>query len=316
MRAEDYIKDLLYRYNCVVMPEFGGFLAQSKSAQLDAATNTIYPPSKTISFNEQLAKNDGLLVSHIAKDKDLPYEEMLQEVLLISRDWKKKLKAGGTLELFGVGTLRLNETGRIVFNPENKINYLTSSFGLSSFVATPVKREVLKEEVEELEEKIPFIITPEKREATGLRPYLKYAAILLLALSTGFTGYQLYNQSAQKQTLARQNAQEQVSKYIQEATFFDSAPLELPSLSLNVKKVDKTKKTHSVIAGAFRVRANADKTIGRLQNKGYNAFYLGTNRYGLHQVAYDSFEDPKEALTFLKQIRRTESPDAWLLSEK
>lgn len=316
MRVEHYIEELLYRYNCVVMPEFGGFLAQSTSAKIDATTKTIYPPSKTISFNEQLSKNDGLLVSHIAKNKNLPYEEILEEVLLISRDWKKKLKEGSVLDLIGIGVFRLNDGGRMVFSPEDKINYLTSSFGLSSFVATPVKREVYKKQVEELEEKIPFVITPEKRKESSFRPYLKYAAVLLLALSTGFTGYQFYNQSLENQTLARQNAQEQVSKYIQEATFFDSEPLQLPSINLNVKKAGAVQKSHSIIAGAFRIKDNADKKIAQLQQKGYNAFYLGTNPYGLHQVAYASFEDPKEALAVLKQIRRTESQDAWLLSEK
>ena len=35
-------------------------------------------------------------------------------------------------------------------------------------------------------------------------------------------------------------------------------------------------------------------------------FYLGENKFGLHQVAYDSFENPKEALTFLRRVKRTE----------
>ncbi len=314
MRAEHYIEQLLYRYHCVVMPDFGAFLAQSESAKINSATNTIHPPTKIVSFNEQLSKNDGLLVAHMAKANKLSYEEMLHEVELIVKDWKKRLKDGDELELFGIGKLWLNSDQRIQFQPENKINYLTSSFGLSSFAASPVRREVLKEEVEALEEQIPFIITPEKRQESSFRPLLKYAAIVLLALSTGFTGYRFYNKTLENQELARQEAQEQVAKYIQEATFFDSNPLQLPSFNLNVKKAQK--ESHHVIAGAFRVLENANKKVRVLQRKGYNALHLGVNRYGLHQVAYASFEDPKEALRFLKEIRRTESADAWLLSEK
>lgn len=314
MRAEHYIEELLYRYHCVVMPDFGAFLAQSESATINSATNTIYPPSKIISFNEQLSKNDGLLVAHMAKAHGMGYEEMLHEIGLITNDWKKRLKDGDTIDLFGIGKLWLNANSRIQFQPENKINYLTSSFGLAPFATTPVAREILKEEVEAMEERIPFIITPEKRQESAFRPLLKYAAIVLLALSTGFTGYRFYNQTLENQELAREEAQEQVSKYIQEATFFDSEPLELPIFNMNVKKAQKA--SHHVIAGAFRIEANAKKKIDALQNKGYNAIHLGTNRYGLHQVAYASFEDPKEALAFLKEIRRTESADAWLLSEK
>ena len=45
-------------------------------------------------------------------------------------------------------------------------------------------------------------------------------------------------------------------------------------------------------------------------------FYLGVNKYGLHQVAYDSFDDPKEALVFLRKVKAEDSRDAWMLSEK
>ena len=136
----------------------------AKSAVLDTNTNALLPPTKAISFNAQLTKNDGLLVSHIAKEKNLDYEELLHEVEEVAVTWHKRLGQGEHIELFGLGKLWLNGEQKIQFQPENKINYLTSSFGLSAFAATPIQREVLKEEVEELEEQIPFIITPEQRE--------------------------------------------------------------------------------------------------------------------------------------------------------
>jgi nucleoid DNA-binding protein len=314
MRIDSYIEKLLFDYNCVVVPGFGAFLAHGKSAEIDVTTNTLIPPSKTISFNAQLSKNDGLLVSHIAKEKKLGYEELLQEVEEVSRSWKNKLEKGESIELFGVGKLWYNREQRIQFQPENRTNFLTSSFGLSAFSATPIQREVLKEEVEELEEKIPFIITPEKREQTSFRPWLKYAAVLFLAVSLGVTSYRTYGDLQQKQVAVQQDAQEQVSRLIQEATFFESDPLELPALNLDVTKKKLGK--HHVIAGAFRMEENAEKRVEELKNKGFNAFYLGINKYGLHQVAYDSFDDPKEALTFLRKVKTSESRDAWLLSEK
>jgi len=314
MRIDSYIEKLLFDYNCVVVPGFGAFLAHGKSAEIDVTTNTLVPPCKTISFNAQLSKNDGLLVSHIAKEKKLGYEELLQEVEEVSRSWKNKLEQGESIELFGVGKLWYNREQRIQFQPENKTNFLTSSFGLSTFSATPIQREVLKEEVEELEEKIPFIITPEKREQTSFRPWLKYAAVLFLAVSLGVTSYRTYGDLQQKQVAVQQDAQEQVSRLIQEATFFESDPLELPALNLDVTKKKLGK--HHVIAGAFRMEENAEKRVEELKNKGFNAFYLGVNKYGLHQVAYDSFDDPKEALTFLRKVKTSESRDAWLLSEK
>ena len=144
---------------------------------------------------------------------------------------------------------------------------------------------------------------------------VKYAALFLLLLATGASGYQFYNQNKIKQQLVEIKAQEQVSKYIQEATFFESAPLELPALNIKVKK-KPSGPLHHIIAGAFRFQENADKKIQLLKAQGYKASYLGTNKYGLHQVAYASFSDGKEALQFLRKIKRTVSPDAWMISPK
>ena len=311
-----YIEDLLYRYNCVVVPEFGAFLTQNKPAQIHEATNTIYPPTKLISFNEQLSSNDGLLVSYMANAEESSYEEMLKKVLVTAEEWKKELKKGERLQLPKIGELWLNREGKIQFQPSNKVNYLTTSFGLSSIVSPAITREVLKEEVVELEEKIPFIITPEERKKGNYREVLKYAAVVLLAISTGLTGFRFYNETVSTQQMVRQEAQEIVSKNIQEATFFNSKPFELPVLSIDVTKKEPVIGKHHIIAGAFRVRENADKKVRQLIEKGYKATYLGENQYGLHQVTYGSYVDPQEALENLKQIRQTDSPDAWLLSQK
>jgi hypothetical protein len=294
------------------MPEFGAFLANTRSAVLHQATQTFDPPAKILSFNGQLTSNDGLLVSYMADAESTSYEEKLHAVRELAGQWKKELRQGKRLELANIGELWLNSAGKIQFQPDQKINFLTTSFGLSSLIAPKVTREVLKEEIVELEEKIPFIITPEERRKGVFRPYLKYAAIILLAVSTGLTGFRIYENSRHSLQLAREDAQQLVNKNIQEATFFNARPLELPALDLEVRK--KSKGIHHVIAGAFRFEENAEKKVRELRSKGYDAEYIGKNDYGLHQVTYGSFEKPGEALEFLRNIKRTVSADAWLLS--
>lgn len=315
MRVELYIAELLYRYNCVVVPDFGAFLANTTSARIDSHRQTMHPPAKSLSFNRQLTKNDGLLISHIAGTKNLSYEDLLEEVIRTAKQWNEKLEIGNTLFMDGIGKLWLGEERKIQFQPEEGYNYLTSAFGLSSFSAIPVLREQLKEDVQELEERVPFVITPERRFEQAPRNWIKYAAIFLLLLASGASGLQFYGQNQNKQEWVRQNAQDQVSRHIQEATFFGGTPVELPALNLNIKKKVKGPQ-HHIIAGAFRFRENADKKIAQLQNQGYKANYLGTNRYGLHQVAFASFSDSGEALRFLRQIKNNVSADAWMLSER
>lgn len=312
MELENYISSLLYRYQCVVVPGFGAFLCQIKSASLQTESNTFLPPFKELSFNAQLDTNDGLLVSHMAQAEGLSYEETLEKVISESSRWKKSLKADKKLNFPELGSFRMNQEGRISFEPTTRINYLMASFGLSPVIANGVTREVLKEEVQQIETQIPFSITPETRKIRGLRPFYKYAAVVLLAVSTALSGYSLYQQRIESTAIAYEKAQKEVSRNIQEATFFSTSPVELPSVNLSVHT--KAERSHHIIAGAYRIRENADKRIGELLSRGYSARYLGQNRYGLYQVSYASFADPNEALEFLKDVRREESADAWLLS--
>ncbi len=315
MRLEYHIGELLYRHNCVVVPNFGAFLVNTVSAQIDSKNHTLIPPRKLLSFNQQLNTNDGLLISHLAGAKKKTYDVLQGEVEQEVKKWTEKLEKGESLLLDGIGKLWLGKEQKILFSPEDTTNYLTASFGLSSFAVSPISREKLKEEIASLEEKVPFSITPEKRQTFGIRPFLKYAAIVLLAISSGISVYQIHLYRQKQQQLIVEEAQEQVSKYIQEATFFESTPLELPAFELDISRKSPTAR-HHIIAGAFRIRKNADKKIAALKQQGYKAHYLGTNSYGLHQVAYASFSDANEALKFLRQIKTTVSKDAWMLSER
>lgn len=324
MNTAQHIEALLYRYQCVVVPSFGAFLTQIKPAFLQADSNTFFPPSKTVSFNSQLQTNDGLLVSHIAQEEGKTYDEVLKELEQLASLWSRTLRREGTLRMFPLGVFRRNGEGKLSFEPEEKNNFLTSSFGLSPVRANPVIREVLKEEVAEVEQRIPFTFTPERRKIVGLHPVFKYAAIALLALTAGVSAYTFNQDFKISDAQVRADAQKEVNRQIQEATFFSNSPLELPSLTLEVAQeetpvsedADIAEARHHIIAGAFRVRANADKKIRQLKRRGFEARYIGQNAYGLHQVAYASFVDADEALEKLKEIKLQVSRDAWLLTRR
>jgi hypothetical protein len=321
MVLEHYISELLYRYNCVVVPGFGAFLSQKIGARINSHTNTFYAPSKSVAFNAQLTSNDGLLISHLSTSEKITFEYSLERIEETVASWKKGLDLDSSLVLKNIGVLTKNSEGKILFQPVSEPNYLTSSFGLANFSSIPIVREELKAEVVAMEENIPFVISPERRENNGFRPYLKYAAILLLAFSTGLTGYRFYQNQRLNEQVARQDAQEYVTKQIQEATFFDLSPLELPTVTVEAKTktttaTETTGEMHHIVAGAFRIKDNAERKISELKSKGFNAAYFGTNAYGLHVVTYDRFNNPQDALKALREIKRTQSKDAWLLSKK
>ena len=307
MQLEIYISDLLYRYECVVIPDFGAFLTQRESAKVHESTNAFYPPKKVLSFNEQIQKNDGLLVHYISDVEKIPFEDALSKIQKRIKSLKSYLIQGETLSFDNIGELFLNNEGKIQFEPSYHLNYLTDAFGLSQFVSPSVTREVYKEEVEELEEVIPIAFTPEKRKT---RPYLKYAAVALIALTIGSVGMsQFYvNKIETHNQLAQEEANKQLEHKIQEATFIIDNPL--PAITLNV---DKQAGRYHIVAGAFRVKENSAKKVNQLQKLGYNARTIGANKYGLHEVVYGSFEDRREALQALRKIRYNHNKAAWLL---
>ncbi len=307
MQITTYINDLLYRYECVIIPGFGALLTQYQSAKIDNENHTFYPPAKTLSFNRQLQTNDGLLANYIASVENCSYETSLQKLRNYTGKLSLKLSEKEIVSLSNIGDFHLNEENSVQFTPSSKQNFNTSSFGLASFVTPKVKREVYKETVEALEEKAPLYITPARRSK---KAYLKYAAIALIAVSiVGFSGMKLYEGEVQKHNFAeKQKANSLVENQIQEATFVIENPL--PAINLTFKK--QAGKYH-IIAGAFRIEENADKKINQLREKGFTPTLIGVNKYGLHQVAYNSFENRLDALKNLREIKNTQNPDAWLL---
>ena len=305
MQLETYISDLLYRYECVTIPEFGAFLTRRVSATIDDATNAFCPPKKVLSFNEQIQKNDGLLAHYIADVEKIPFEVANKKIAKRVKLLKSYLTQGETLTFKNIGDIVFNNEGKILFEPTYKLNYLTDSFGLSKIESLKINREVYKETAVAVEKVVPIGVTPEKRKSKN---YLKYAAVALIALTVGgFTASNYYvNQIEAHNQLAQEEAAEQLESKIQEATFSLNP---LPAITLNVTK--QTGNYH-IVAGAFRVKENSEKKVNQLKELGYPARILGVNRYGLYEVVYSSHENGKEALQEVRKIRRTHNKDAWL----
>jgi nucleoid DNA-binding protein len=312
MRLDKYISDLLYRYECVTVPNFGAFLTQRKGAQVHHTTNAFYPPSKVLSFNAQLSSNDGLLVKYIADVTNEEYESVFKKVQATIASWKQELQNETIVSLENIGDLSLNVEGNIQFEPSYHLNYLTASFGLSSFVSSEISRTIVAETeevaslvTEEETAVIPLVAIEERNRFSF--PW-KYAAAAAIIFSVGFFGFNEYQ--SQQQVAEQSKAQESINEYIQQATFFGNNPVEMPSITLQVAKEIKN---YHVVAGAFRIEENAHTKVAQLQASGFDAELLGKNRYGLHQVSYASFSSRDEATNALIKIKKTEAPEAWLL---
>jgi nucleoid DNA-binding protein len=132
------VKELLYKHDCVIMPNFGGFVCNPENARIDQVSHIITPPARRVMFNQNLKTNDGLLVQFVAQNFGLTYSEALKAIDSIIEEFKNKLEQTKQIDIDAFGTFRLNAEANYVFLPNKHNTYLYASFGLLPLQATPI----------------------------------------------------------------------------------------------------------------------------------------------------------------------------------
>lgn len=153
-----YIHELLLDNEVVIVPGFGAFVSEYKPAEISDNSDEMKPPSKTVSFNQQIRNNDGLLVGLVAEKKRISHFDALKRIEKEREDILYKLDNGEQVEVDEVGVLYYTEENNIAFKAEADENLLLDSFGLES---TTIVIE------EEADEEAPQIVPPIITEGTN-----------------------------------------------------------------------------------------------------------------------------------------------------
>ena len=287
MKISYHIFNLLQEHDCVIVPNFGAFVARNISAKISHDGSRIYPPNKEITFNKSLIKSDGLLINRISSNENISYEmanDKLSNWVIKSH---KKISKQGYIEIKNIGSISLNNE-KYIFTPSQNSIFLKSSYGLNSIDSNEIKRST----------------------NSISNSYLKYAAILIVFLSLAgiftksyFDSVNEFNEASYAQ------ANLEIEKKIQKATFNINSSL--PTVKLPIKKQYGD---FHIIAGSFMLEENSLKMIAALKNKGFiEARKVGVNKFGLLQVAYNSYDTVEEARVALAEIRLSQDINAWLL---
>ena len=125
----EYISDLLYLHDCVIIPDFGGFICNYTGAYIDETNGTICPPAKEILFNRNLTHNDGLLAGWIAARENIPYEKATQALALFADDLKNRLNRRERVPFGEIGVFYVDRRFNILFESGDR-NFLAESFGM------------------------------------------------------------------------------------------------------------------------------------------------------------------------------------------
>lgn len=158
-----HIEALLVENDCVILPQFGGFVTNHSPARWMEEEQIFLPPYRTIGFNPQLKINDGLLVQSYMMTHDATYPEATRLAEAAIERLSQELYKEGLVELHGIGTLRRTIVGEYQFDPTEDGVITPYLYGLAAVPMKPLaalateEKQQVTSEVETETEKAPVI---------------------------------------------------------------------------------------------------------------------------------------------------------------
>jgi len=310
----------------VIIPDFGGFVANYESAFIDSRTNHMFAPKKSIVFNRSLKNNDGLLVNEIAVGEGLTFKQAKKELDKYVLNLNESLSLHKKVFIDEVGTLLLTSDEKVLFVQSNSRNHLLDSYGFTTIQYPAIQRNSVQERFEEKIKHIDKAHLPSNK-----KPWLKAAAVLIPLLMVSALGIsnkdKIHSVYANLSPFGSSSSSTVVEAVETATTHLSSFDVESPTnnieeavLSFYEAKnnmttvVENEVPKHFIIAGAFSSERNANKMISKLQKSNFTSSKIvGKSKSGLYRVSYNGFVNSSDAILALRQIKKT-NPSAWLLS--
>lgn len=348
------VAELLYKHDCVIVPNFGGFVARQQAAHFSKGNSVLQPPAKQLLFNKNLIHQDGLLVSALMESSASTYVEANQLLTDYTDYIQSLLQAKKRFELANIGLLYIDTENTLRFEPKADVNFLIESFGFEPVVANELAIEVEKPIIEKQFEDRRVVIEhlPVQRKksyakitalAIGIPAtlaFLLFAAyskpmqpLLQSSLNPFYTPAKTYNPINSNYAKAYIIEEVEVQPLLEDingcATFQleEGSPILIATTNPINKEVLAATKTveliknhkafegnYQVVMGCFGVISNAQKLVKELQKQSVTASVSGTNAKGLHVVSCGGFNTKQEADNLLASIKPN-YPRAWVMSK-
>lgn len=159
-----HIEALLVENDCVILPQFGGFVTNHSPARWMEEEQIFLPPYRTIGFNPQLKINDGLLVQSYMMTHDATYPEATRLAEAAIERLSQELYKEGLVELHGIGTLRRTIVGEYQFDPTEDGVITPYLYGLAAVPMKPLAALATEEKQQ---------VTSEVETETGKAPVIE-----------------------------------------------------------------------------------------------------------------------------------------------
>jgi len=273
-----FLEHLLYDHECVIIPQFGGFVVNAQDYQFNAKESKIYPKRKCVAFNEKLKTDDRFLTTEWAIKKSISHKEASIEIAAISKELKTQIVSEGYLTIGELGAFTLNTENRLSFTPNPDFNADLTVFGLFPVsLGYTHQPKVVKPtlEVIPIAEDLPTTISEEYEPVKLSRSVYVYAliAFILGGLGAFFLTEPASNQSQGSLNPIKIEKKETVSI---KTTAAPAAPVQIDTVQKNTIEAPKEVSAEAdqdviyLIAASFQTLSQAEKGLKEFKSRGFD----------------------------------------------
>ena len=129
-----HIERILLNHDCVVVPQFGGFVTMGTSSTREETEQVFFPPIRVVRFNPELTEDDGLLISDVREELRCQDSEAKRHIQRLVLHLRQQLLADGQVDFGCIGVFSQDEDGRVSFAPCQAGLPTPNYFGLDAFL--------------------------------------------------------------------------------------------------------------------------------------------------------------------------------------
>jgi hypothetical protein len=289
-----------------------------------------------VTFNAFLKQNDGLLARRLVESESISYPEAMQEIEGYVAKCTDDLEQGRKINIRKVGSLQIDLSRQLHFEPDPHGMLLPEAFGFSVIPAQPVRPDDTRKK--------------EKHNRIGTKPsagkskerYVIAAVLIAGALAwlsvnvflvgnlgtqraTPVTADSVLPKSTKNTALPQPLDTAKVETVVVAPTVADMSVISnTPTIAKRDTTAVRTRTAlpvlqgqgdYYVVGGVFRVRENAEKFVAGLHAEGFtDAGVIDTSRK-IFYVSYGRCET-REAAASLNESLKKKSKECWIYQRK
>lgn len=321
-----FLEHLLYDHECVIIPQFGGFVVNADDFRFNEIESKIYPKKKCVAFNEKLKTDDRLLSVEWSKKRAISVKEASEEIITFSKEIKSQLLVKGEVKVGVLGTFSLNEQNRISFSPNPEFNADLDVFGL-----LPVGlgyKNITKEKKPEListpiADDLPAQ-TDEVHQSVKMNKAIyvyAFIAFLLGGLGAFFLTEPATNQSQSSLNPIKLEKKETVvAKKTDVKSSIDTTHHTIPKPTVDIEKevvnppVENSKDLIYLVAASFESFAQAEKSLKAFKSLGFDQaeIILKNDQSKFYRISLGTEHSMDVGYAKAMELKKSKKVDIWV----